>query len=127
MRPLRPKEGLWSETNRVASICDNAPPYRNFGEFTKKLAQVKLKGWTREVNEKTVKLNYSIPNAMIPKYTVIIEDSLEYQCFVFGWRIPKEHEIFTSHSLNEITISVLLDIFLSYKLCPGLQGMSDAA
>ena len=104
----------------AAAVPVNTPPYHSFVEFVKKLAPVKLNGWTREVTAEMVKLTHTTENAIIPKYTVIVEKSLNYQCFVFGWRVPKEHNLFASHSLNDLTISVLLNKILSFELCPGV-------
>ena len=85
----------------------------------------KLSGWTREIAEDRVKLTFLIPHAMVPKYSITIEKSFDYQLFVFGWRLPSDHDIFTTHHLTEVTVSVLVSQISSFQLCPGLPGIID--
>jgi len=59
---------------------------------------------------------------LIPKYQVIIDESLEFSCIILNKPLPATHIIYKNHirSIKKITISHLLKEVSQLKICSGI-------
>ena len=59
----------------------------------------------------------------IPYIEVIVDESLEFACRVFGWMIPEVHNMYQTfkRSFRKTTVSEFIEFVSSYKLCIDLQ------
>ena len=93
---------VFNKQTTVKNVIE-APVYKNSANFCSRADKLTLNGWTLQLNEDQVKLKFFLPKILIPKYEVIVDTSINYQCFVFGWRVPS-----VPYSLHDVTISYLL-------------------
>ena len=69
-------------------VVDDQPHviYKSYDEFCARLQKLKLGKWALSVSDKCV-LSQSSPVFRVPKFDIVINQSLDYVCYVFGWRL----------------------------------------
>ena len=68
------------------------------------------------------------PKFVLPKFELVIDDSLEYSISVCGWLLPPEHPLYTKNkrSLRHISVSSLIKDLENYTICNGLSVAIDS-
>ena len=79
-----------------------------------------LKEWVTEIGTGQISFKkFKVPY-IVPEFEVIIDDSLGFILYVYGWMLPEDHEIYTTYrrSMRNITVSNLLrEIVDIWKVC----------
>ena len=132
--PIKSHETLKSPERSHLNIVKDIPKkenkkpvYKTFIEFCNRTQKLKLNDWTIDVTDTTVSFKWFTSPYTIPNIHVIVDNSLQFNCAIYGWIIPDDHELYKTHfrSLRNITISQLLNSILSYKLCDGINGIES--
>ena len=65
---------------------------------------------------------------IIPKYEVIIDDSLEFTVVVFNWILPENHLIYKNNcrTMRNVTVSQLVHEIQSYNFCTGITDIQSS-
>lgn len=102
--------------------------YRNFEDFQMKIESLKLDGWVYTVVDGSVHFKRNDPLYIIPKYEVIVDETLRFTCVCFGWVLPENSIVYKQfvRTLRKITISSLLTEVCRYKICEGVGIIIDA-
>ena len=97
--------------------------YQHLNEFKRKVATVKLSGWSRKEYEQHFVLEYADTKHALPVYSVTVDSGLGFSIAVFGWFLPDNHELYLEHkrSLFYVTISTLCNTIQSFSVCSGLE------
>ena len=97
--------------------------YQHLNEFKRKVATVKLSGWSRKEYEQHFVLEYADTKHALPVYSVTVDSGLGFSVAVFGWFLPDDHELYLEHkrSLFYVTISTLCNTIQSFSVCSGLE------
>ena len=97
--------------------------YQHLNEFKRKVATVKLSGWSRKEYEQHFVLEYADTKHALPVYSVTVDSGLRFSVAVFGWFLPDDHELYLEHkrSLFYVTISTLCNTIQSFSVCSGLE------
>ena len=84
--------------------------YKHFVDFVKKVQKMKLHEWEIKFTDTKVTLKHFLKHYIVPKYEVIIDDSLAFTCVVFGWIVPEDNDIYKIYkrSIRKIGLSKLL-------------------
>ena len=101
------------------------PAYKDWTEFCNRVQKLKLHQWNIKFNDdSSAHFQHREKPYLVPKFEVIINDSLEFTCVVFGWSLPNVSCIYKHYmrSLRNITISELLKEMLSYHVCRGIDN-----
>ena len=58
----------------------------------------------------------------IPKYTVVVDSTLEFSIFAYNWPVPDDNEVFkeTKHSVKYLEIAELPKSIKNSCICEGL-------
>ena len=97
--------------------------YQHLNEFKRKVAAVKLSGWSRKEYEQHFVIEYADTKHALPVYSVTVDSGLGFSVAVFGWFLPDDHELYLEHkrSLFYVTISTLCNTIQSFSVCSGLE------
>ena len=97
--------------------------HQHLNEFKRKVAAVKLSGWSRKEYEQHFVLEYADTKHALPVYSVTVDSGLGFSVAVFGWFLPDDHELYLGHkrSLFYVTISTLCNTIQSFSVCSGLE------
>ena len=108
---------------------EKVPLYKSFNEFANRVRKLKLKtsGWHVEELPNKVTFKLIEKPYLVPKFEVVVDETLSYTCAAYGWLLPDDHKLYKSYkrSVRNITISGLLSIFKSTHLCPGADVNSE--
>ena len=93
--------------------------YFNFVDFYSRIRELKLNDWKLEFNDSQVTFKKFTTPYITPNFEVIVDESLEFTCLIFGWLLPDEHEIYKEYrrSVRNHTITELFQQLLTYNLC----------
>lgn len=60
---------------------------------------------------------------MLPEIQIMIDDSLGFTIYVFGWLLPEDHELYTTNlrSVTKITVSDLVKSIGTLSICPEVK------
>ena len=96
--------------------------YSSLDDFKKKVAQLKLTGWTRNINENNVTFVLWDETFALPKLSVTIQTSLNFTISAFKWLLPDEDTLYRKHkrSVRYTTLSSILSLLQQLQLCCGL-------
>ena len=84
-----------------------------------------LRPWTvkTEGEDKEIKLELKDDIHCIPKYTVIVNESMEFTVYVYHWPIPEDHSVYCERKRRVSGMEdckALLQVIESSNLCNGL-------
>ena len=85
--------------------------YQSFSDLCKRVKTLKtLNNWIVQELEDRLVLKKKSSNAMLPEIQVMIDDSLGFTIYVYGWLLPEDHELYTTNlrSITNITVSDLV-------------------
>nr|XP_047132581.1 uncharacterized protein LOC124811270 [Hydra vulgaris] len=85
--------------------------YSNLIDLQKKTQKLKLSGWEMTCNENNIKFKKLLPLHLLPKYEVVVDDSLAFTIIVFGWLLPDTHLIYKLYSRSMLNTTVT-ELFL---------------
>lgn len=59
----------------------------------------------------------------LPEIEIMIDDSLGFTIYVYGWLLPEDHELYTTNlrSITNITVSDLVKGIGTLSICPGVK------
>ena len=81
-----------------------------------------LQEWTfQELEDRLLLQKKSV--VMLPEFELMIDDSLGFTIYIYGWLHPEDHEMYTTNlrSVCNITLSELLRNINSLYICPGVD------
>ena len=75
-------------------VSENKPSYRSWQELCSRTGKLKLLEWSFGVDneQENAHLKYFVSPFTVPKYEIIVNNSLEYTVVVFGWRLPDDSD-----------------------------------
>ena len=76
------------------------------------------------ISEKNkVKFKYFSKPYLIPKFQIIIDESLEFILKTYGWLLPDDHEFYKlfKHSVRNSEMHRIFSEIQSYQLCNGVK------
>ena len=116
-------------------IVRNTPPvpasttkstYNTIEQLKKKTSNLKLTGWAQIHYENSIHFQYQSNSNkhIIPKYDIVINDSLEFDCLCFGWALQDDSPLYKEFKRNirKTSLSNLLKYVESLHICKGLQS-----
>ena len=94
--------------------------YKDFNELLKRSGKLLLKEWVTEIGTGRISFKkFKVPY-IVPEFEVIIDDSLGFMLYVYGWMLPEDHEMYATYrrSMRSITLSNLLREMVDiWKVC----------
>ncbi|XP_012566352.2 uncharacterized protein LOC105850424 [Hydra vulgaris] len=125
--PIKSHEKEKKVPRRHISIVKDIVPqklinYSNLIDLQKKTQKLKLSGWEMTCNENNIKFKKLLPLYLLPKYEVVVDDSLAFTIIVFGWLLPDTHLIYKlySRSMLNTTVTELLCKICTLRFCSGI-------
>ena len=109
-------------------VVDDQPHviYKSYDEFCARLQKLKLGKWALSVSDKCV-LSQSSPVFRVPKFDIVINQSLDYVCYVFGWHLLNS-EVLRELTLHQATVSILLKEMEALEICEGVnEDLKDSS
>ena len=98
--------------------------YQSFSDLCKRVKTLKtLNNWIVQELEDRLVLKKKSSNVMLPEIQVMIDDSLGFTIYVYGWLLPEDHELYTTdlRSITNITVSDLVKSIGTLSICPGVK------
>ena len=122
-KPRREIVRLETDAGCPSTSKQSSKVYQHLNEFKRKVAAVKLSGWSRREYEQHFVLEYADTKHALPVYSVTVDSGLGFSVAVFGWFLPDDHELYLEHkrSLFYVTISTLCNTIQSFSVCSGLE------
>ena len=119
-----------SERKPITENLPNVKPcYKHWNEFLSRAKKLKLQTrWSLHVDSCKAQAHFKcfVSPFTVPKYEIIVNETLEFTCFVFGWMIPDDNAIYKlfKRSLRNVTISILMHEIETYQMCEGVEKVS---
>ena len=112
-----------SNTKRTKNLCTSLRVMEN------KISKQKLSGFQLQSTERNIILRKMMSPYTIPYFEIIIDESLEFTCYILGWKVPDVHTLYRTfiRSARKSTISEVIALLSSFKLCIGLSSATDAS
>ena len=103
--------------------------YKNFKEFCVRVSKIKtLPKWKiSQLNDRMLFQLYSESlNLSLPKFEIIIDDSLGFTVSSFGWLLPETHLLYLNYrrSIRNVNIIDLVSRITAYLICNGVKECS---
>ena len=98
--------------------------YQSFNDLCKRVKALKtLNDWIVQELEDRVVLKKESSQATLPEIEIMIDDSLGFTIYVYGWLLPEDHELYTTNlrSVTNITVSDLVKSISTLPICPGVK------
>jgi len=96
--------------------------YQSFNDLCKRVKTLKtLNGWiVQELDDRLV-LKKKNSQVTLPEIEIMIDDSLGFTIYVYGWLLPEDHELYTTNlrSITNITASDPVKSISTLFICPG--------
>ena len=107
-----------SNTKRTKNVCTSLRDMEN------EISKQKLSGFQLQSTERKMFLRKMMSPFTIPYFEIIIDKSLEYTCYILGWKEPDVHTLYRTfiHSTRKSTITEVIALLSSCKLCIGLSS-----
>ena len=103
--------------------------YKSLLELKKRVGKLVLKDWcvAETDNENYFTLNHMDSESLVPKLSVMIDESLSFTISVFGYFIPGSHFLYEDfrRSVRNVTVSDLLLNLHSLMICSGSTSLGD--
>ena len=109
-------------TERVFLPPPERDCYENFKDFVTRVKSLKtLADWRLTESNYTL-LEKPSDKYAVPQYAIKIDEHLNFNIIVHGWKLPTNNTICTRYnsSMKNITIQDLIKELSSYKLCDGI-------
>ena len=97
--------------------------YQSFIDLCKRVKTLKtLNDWIVQELEDRLVLKKKSSQVMLPEFEIMIDDSLGFTIYVYGWLLPEDHELYTANlrSITNITVSDLVKS-IDTLICPGVK------
>ena len=97
--------------------------YKTFSELCQRTQNLKsLNAWNIKVMSERVVLKKEAEPFLIPKFEIVVDESLGFTVKVFGAYLVDDHPLYTGNlrSMRNVTISNLVNGLEKYKLCDGV-------
>ena len=98
--------------------------YQSFIDLCKRVKTLKtLNDWIVQELEDRLVLKKKSSQVMLPEFEIMIDDSLGFTIYVYGWLLPEDHELYTANlrSITNITVSDLVKSIDTLSICPGVK------
>ena len=98
--------------------------YQSFNNLCKRVKTLKtLNDWIVQELEDRLVLKKKSSQVMLPEIQIMIDDSLGFTIYVYGWLLPEDHELYTTNlrSVTNITVSDLVKSISTLSICPGVK------
>ena len=98
--------------------------YQSFNDLCKRVKTLKtLNDWIVQELEDRLVLKKKSSQVMLPEIQIMIDDSLGFTIYVYGWLLPEDHELYTTNlrSVTNITVSDLVKSIGTLSICPGVK------
>ena len=115
-RPVHPREPLPVK-------AQNTNFYENLEDLNKRVTKLKIGPWSYRIcNDKTY-IEVNEAPFLVPKYSIKIDESLNFIVTVYNWPLPDDHNVYINHrqSLRNMFISSLLSGIEDFVMCPGVK------
>ena len=116
------------ETTSPQNLTKKTYVYESFDELCRRIIVLKLTGWLAVVKDDRVLLTKEDPDSMVPKFEVVIDDSLAFSVSVYNWLLPPDHPlcVVNKRSMRHISVSSLIRDLDKYKVCNGLSRVLES-
>ena len=98
--------------------------YKDFSDFVQRIVNLKLSDtWDINIQNNLVIATFMSADHLLPKFEIFIDQSLSFSLRVYGWMLPKDHEIYANvnNSFLNITFSNFVHQLKLYNLCHGIS------
>ena len=98
--------------------------YQSFNDLCKRVKTLKtLNDWIVQELEDRLVLKKKSSQVTLPEIEIMIDDSLGFTIYVYGWLLPEDHELYTTNlrSITNITVSDLVKSIGTLSICPGVK------
>ena len=97
---------------------------KSFTELCSKTATLKLTNWEVKQCETSICFKQFEEPYMVPKYQIVVDDSLAFTCYIYGWLLPEDHSLYKSYlrTVCNIGIPELLRSLQMFLVCPGIKS-----
>lgn len=106
-------------------VTENAKKYyQSFNDLCKRVKTLKtLNDWIVQELEDRLVFKKKRSQVMLPEIEIMIDDSLGFTIYVYGWLLPEDHELYTANlrSITNITVSDLVKSIATQSICPGVK------
>ena len=106
-------------------VTENAKKYyQSFNDLCKRVKTLKtLNDWIVQELEDRLVLKKKRSQVMLPEIEIMIDDSLGFTIYVYGWLLPEDHALYTANlrSITNITVSNLVKSIATQSICPGVK------
>ena len=82
------------------------------------------KDWQMDISEENKLIfKYLSKQYLIPKFQIIIDESLEFTLATYGWLLPDGHEFYKlfKHAVKNSEMQRIFSEIQSYQLCDGVK------
>ena len=110
-----------------SSSTASSPSYKDFAHFEKAVKPLKLNGWTVTKNDDNIHFKSFEPSYASPAVEVIVNHDLGYNVLAFGWALPIDSPIYSTHgrSMKNITIGAFLSHVKTFTICSGITRQDN--
>mgnify|MGYP002803892455 CR=1 FL=1 len=111
-----------------STSSDYVEPRPSLSDLMKQVKHDSILPWKTEVTEETVKFCLSDDLHCLPKYTVVVDSSLEFITYAFNWPLPDDHKIDMDYKhciKNGEQVKNILSAIESSVICEGLLEDDD--
>ena len=98
---------------------------KNFTELRKKTFSLKLTNWVISQCETNISFKLFEEPFIVPKYEIVVDDSLGFTCFIYGWLLPEDHFLYKTdiRTISNVGIPELLRfVTTDICICPGIMN-----
>ena len=111
-----------------STSSDYVEPRPSLSDLMKQVKHDPIFPWKTEVTEETVKFCLSDDLHSLPKYTVVVDASLEFIIYSFNWPLPDDHNIYMAYKhciKNGEQVKNILSTIENSMICEGLLEDDD--
>ena len=111
-----------------STSSDYVEPRPSLSDLMKQVKHDPIFPWKTEVTEETVKFFLSDDLYSLPKYTVVVDASLEFIIYAFNWPLPDDHNIYMAYKhciKNGEQVKNILSTIQNSMTCEGLLEDDD--
>ena len=98
--------------------------YKSFDELCKRVQRWGLTNneWSIVCDNNNLKLKLIVHPYIVPYLELFVDEHFKYTIIVFGWLLPRNHQLYLhySRSARNVTVPDLIRQIKGHKLCPGL-------
>ena len=121
----KPAARPWRSVVNVNPITESSKKYyQSFKDLCKRVKTLKtLNDWIVKELEDRLVLKKKSSQVMLPEIQIMIDDSLGFTIYVYGWLLYEDHELYTTNlrSVTNITVSDLVKSIGTLSICPGVK------